>query len=225
MSDLPHAHYLAAVHAALTAEGLGVRRSWSTELTHRAWNLDVAEPEDSDCGFTFEPGHFQESGWSDHDWVQLGWEHHRGWHLMEEDSGLLIIPHFSYRLGLSELFADPADVATAVRRWLPGPGRDVPELTGRWSGADRAEADLLAWHEGNGHCFTRDDEHRRRDEEEQSDERPAGCRCSYQPCGFVAVRDIRSDCSWHATVHRRGLYRVSSHGPTDCPDTPAGDLG
>ncbi|MFJ6479966.1 MULTISPECIES: hypothetical protein [unclassified Streptomyces] len=219
MSDLPHADYIAAVHAALAAEGLRVRSTWTTELTHRASDLHITSYDDADGGFRFEDGEFHGERWSEPDWVWLGWEHHQGWWLMDEDSALLPIAYDHNPLPLSELFADPTAVAAAVRQWLTGPSLGTPVLSGRWSRADASEAALRTWHERRGRCLDDQDRHLRRDDE---GERVSNCRCPYQPCGAVALRDFREDCSWHIVPRDLSWGLWSSHSPESCPGLAAG---
>ncbi|MFJ1704968.1 hypothetical protein [Kitasatospora sp. NPDC088346] len=212
MSEQPHADHLAAVHAALTAEGLPTHRPWITDLTRRPSDQETEFPRDADGGFWFEAGLFHGQHWDEPDSIWLGWEHHRGWFLMDQDSGLMPIRFSLHPLPLSELFAEPTAVAAAVRRWLPGWQHNAPVQPGRWSGADAAEAAVRAWHDQQGTCLGKQDRHLRHNDEV---ERVAGCRCPYQPCGAVALRDMREDCPWHAVLHH--FEDWSSHTPESCP--------
>ncbi|MFE2147046.1 hypothetical protein ACFXA3_35870 [Streptomyces sp. NPDC059456] len=225
MSDphLPHAPYMAAVHAALAAEGLRVRNTWTNGLTRRASSLHITDPADVDGGFRFEDGQFDGTAWSEPESVWLWWEHHHGWCVMDEDSGLLPVAYHDFPLPLPEPFADPRAVAATVRRWLPGPTVDVPAPAGRWSQADAVEAGIRVWHEQYGRCLTPEDRHVVRID---GVARPDACPCPDQPCGGVASRDIRGDCPWHIGERHSLQYHHhwSGHAPEACPgpaDRPA----
>ncbi|MER8188437.1 hypothetical protein [Kitasatospora sp. NPDC094015] len=218
MSDLPHADYLAAVHEALTAEGLLVRDGWTQGLVHRPSDLEATVPADFDGGFRFGPGQFHGHRWSEPETVWLGWEHHRGWSLMDEDSGLMPIHYFERPLPLSEAFADPTAVAGAVRRWLPAWDWPTPAYPDRWARADEGEAAVAAWHERNGRCLTRNDRHLVRVDGDE----PADCPCPHLPCGSVTEREIREECAWHSGRIRPELLRMHGHAPEKCPGAASG---
>ncbi|MEU9132260.1 hypothetical protein AB0D08_29825 [Kitasatospora sp. NPDC048540] len=218
MSDLPHADYIAAVRAALTAGGLGVRDSWTNGFVRRPSTFRPTTEDEHDGGLHLVSGQFHDAGWDEPDTVWLGWDHHRGWSLTDEDSALMPIHYSGHALPLSEPFAEPAAVAAAVREWLPGPAAGTPARSDRWARADEAEAAVRAWHDRHGRCLTAQDDHILRVDEPE----PSGCGCTHQPCGSVARRDIHEDCLWHSgRINPLRCYTVV-HAAEKCPGPASG---